>query len=135
MAFFGGTSTAPAFGSTATTSAAPTFGGFGTTATTSSGSYRIIISWKNLFWLKFLSCGYDFNFNLSLLYSTATYLRLLSSLNPTQIQAVMKICLYFGTNFNHLICNQQISLNSLSTTPSPGVDENHSRGVFCACAY
>ena len=36
-----------------------------------------------------------------------------------------------GTNVAHRIRNQQISLNSLSMTPSKGVDENHSRGTFC----
>ena len=38
------------------------------------------------------------------------------------------------TNVNHSIRNQQISHNSLGTTVSQGVDENHSRGTFCACA-
>ena len=32
------------------------------------------------------------------------------------------------TNVDHWIRNQQISLNSLGKIPSPGVDENHSRG-------
>ena len=32
---------------------------------------------------------------------------------------------------DHLIHNQQVSLNSLETTNSPDVDKNHSRGVFC----
>ena len=29
-------------------------------------------------------------------------------------------------------CNQQISLNSFSTTPSPGAYENHLTGAICA---
>ena len=33
-------------------------------------------------------------------------------------------------NVDHKIRNQQILLNSLSMTPSPGVDESHSRGVL-----
>ena len=39
-----------------------------------------------------------------------------------------------STNVDHRIRNQQILLNSLGTTPSLGVDENHSRCSFCACA-
>ena len=34
-------------------------------------------------------------------------------------------------NVDHWIINQQILLNSLCMTPSPGIDENHSRGVSC----
>ena len=40
------------------------------------------------------------------------------------------------TNVHHRMRNQQISLYSLGTTPSPGIDgihENHSRGAFCTC--
>ena len=35
---------------------------------------------------------------------------------------------------NQRIRNQQIWLNSLGMTPSPDVDQNHSRGAFSACA-
>ena len=38
-----------------------------------------------------------------------------------------------GTNVNDRIRNQQMSLNSLSMIPSPGVDENHQVGAFCIC--
>ena len=38
------------------------------------------------------------------------------------------------TDVDHQILNQKISHNSLDTTPSPGVDENHTRGAFCACS-
>ena len=39
------------------------------------------------------------------------------------------------TNVDHQIHNQHISLNSLCTTHSPDVDDNHSRGAFCACSW
>ena len=38
------------------------------------------------------------------------------------------------TNVDHWIRNQQISLNSLGMTPSPGVEVNLSRCSLCACA-
>ena len=38
-------------------------------------------------------------------------------------------------NVDHRIHNQQISLNSLSKTPSQGVEENHSGGALCVCAW
>ena len=39
-----------------------------------------------------------------------------------------------STNVDHRIHNQHISLNSLGKAPSLCVDENLSRGAFCACA-
>ena len=45
----------------------------------------------------------------------------------------MKLSLTCITNVDHRIRNQHISLDRLGTTPSPGVDEYHSRGAFCAC--
>ena len=43
--------------------------------------------------------------------------------------------LVWDTNVDYRIRNQQISLNSPGTAPSPAVDENHSRGAFSACAW
>ena len=37
-------------------------------------------------------------------------------------------------NIDHRIRNEQISLKSLDTTTSPGIDKNHSRGAFCTSA-
>ena len=51
------------------------------------------------------------------------------------IYTLHKLYLSSGMNVDHRMYNQQISLNSLDTTPCPGVKQNHSRGAFCACAW
>ena len=38
----------------------------------------------------------------------------------------------YATNVNQRTCNQRISLNSLGTTPSPGIDKNNTQEVLYA---
>ena len=57
----------------------------------------------------------------------------LSTMLHEHVSGPTKTKITNGMNVDHRIRNQQILLNSLEMTFTPGVDKNHSRGAFCAC--